>query len=968
MPKVILFFFLLPLASFSQTRWTEFVNPFVGTGGHGHTFPGATMPFGMVQLSPDTRLEGWDGCSGYHYDDDRVYGFSHTHLSGTGVSDYGDILLKPMSRPPDFDREVYASRFSHAREEARPGYYAVFLEDDQVQVELTATTRVGVHRYTYPEGGAQHLILDLEHRDEVLEARLEIVGSNRVRGMRRSRAWAEDQVVYFDMEFSRPLTNWYVRHDGKVDQRIQKAVIGKDLIAALTFDSRPEPLIVKVGISSVDLDGATRNLQEECPGFDFDNVKEEADAVWNEHLGRIEAEGRDLEHLRNFYTALYHCMIHPSTASDVDGRYRGMDKKIHRAQGYTHYTIFSLWDTYRALHPLLTILDKERTNHFIRSMLAMYQQSGRLPVWELAANETNCMIGYHAVSVILDAYVKNIRDWDTNLALEAMVATARAPVFGLPAYIKKGYLEVEDESESVSKTLEYAYNDWCIAEMARLKRKQPIYEEFLQRSVGYRHLLDRKTGFIRPRSNGGWLEPFDPREVTNHYTEANGWQYTFYAPHDTEYLVEGMGGKVAFERKLDQFFESPSVITGRQQSDITGLIGQYAQGNEPSHHAAYLYAFSTSPWKTQKWVNQIKDLYKPVPDGLPGNEDCGQMSAWYVLSAIGMYPVTPGNHTMILGAPLFERVRIQMEDQGWFEILSDRKRADQHYIQEVYMNNELWTAPWFPFHFISTDVTLDFRMGVTHNKNYGTYQFSQPKSKVVWPEFVQVPALSGPGTPFRDQAVVTIQPQEASQRLLYSTDGKAPSKKYEGPVTLDRTTTIRALSIDTAGHHSSVVTGTFYLLPHNWTIEVKSPVHPQYSGGGPDALIDGLFGDTDWRKGRWHGYQGTDLELVVDLGKNVKINQVGGSFLQDTRAWIVLPREVVVSVSRNGRDFKEAARIRHSQPVRTDEAFTKRLTAKSKVSRGRYVKFTARHTGTLPDWHPGAGGDSYIFIDEVIIH
>jgi predicted alpha-1,2-mannosidase len=967
MPKVILFLILLPLTGFSQHRWTDFVNPFVGTAGHGHTFPGATLPFGMVQLSPDTRLEGWDGCSGYHYDDDRIYGFSHTHLSGTGVSDYGDILLKPMSRPPDFDREVYASGFSHDREEARPGYYAVFLKEDQIQAELTATTRVGVHRYTYPVGGAQHLMLDLEHRDEVLEAHLEVVSSTRIRGMRRSKAWAEDQVVYFDMEFSRPLTNWYVRHHGQVEQRVQRSVSGKDIIAALTFDSRDEPLIIKVGISSVDAEGAALNLRTECPGFDFDLVRETADAVWNDHLGRIEAEGRNQDHLRTFYTSLYHCMIHPSTASDVDGRYRGMDKKIHRAQGYTHYTIFSLWDTYRALHPLLTILDKERTNHFVRSMLAMYQQSGRLPVWELAANETNCMIGYHAVSVILDAYVKNIRDWDHNLALEAMVQTARAPLFGLPAYMKKGYLEIEDESESVSKTLEYAYNDWCIAEMARLKRKQPIYEEFLERSIGYRHLLDRKTGFIRPRSNGGWLEPFDPREVTNHYTEANGWQYTFYAPHDLEYLVEGMGGKVAFERKLDQFFESPSTITGREQADITGLIGQYAQGNEPSHHAAYLYAFSPSPWKTQKWVDQIMALYTPEPDGLPGNEDCGQMSAWYVFSAMGMYPVTPGNNTLLFGTPLFERVRIQIGDEGWFEILSDRRRADQRYINEVYMNNELWTAAWIPYHFIGKDVTLDFRMSTTYNKNYGTYQFAQPKSKVVWPGFVQVPALAGPQVPFRNQGEVTILAQEANQRLLYSTDGKAPSRKYEDPLSLGRTTTVRALSIDTAGNQSPAVTGTFYLLPHNWSIEVHSTVHPQYTGGGPDALIDGLHGDTDWRKGRWHGYQGVDLDLTVDLGKNTRINEVGGSFLQDTRAWIVLPREVKVSVSRDGRTFKEAARIRHNRPIRTEEAFTRRLTAKSKVKRGRYVRLQAVRSGPLPDWHPGAGGESYIFIDEVII-
>lgn len=958
---------MTPLVMLGQPKWTEFVNPFIGTGGHGHTFPGATRPFGMVQLSPDTRLEGWDGCSGYHYDDQRIYGFSHTHLSGTGVADYADILVKPMSRPPSFERENYASSFSHADETAKPGYYSVFLKDDQIKAELTTTTRVGMHRYTYPENSAKHLILDLTHRDEVLEATLEVTGPNQVKGMRRSSSWAKDQTLYFVMEFDHPISYWSIQTGKQELDRHKEKVQDKHIKARFEFGSTTSPLLVKVGLSWVDHNGALANMAAECPHWDFDLVKDEASAVWNEHLSAIEVESNNAEKITNFYTALYHCMIHPNVASDVDGRYRGMDQAIHRAKGYTHYTVFSLWDTYRALHPLLTIIDKPRVQDFIQTMLSMYRESGRLPVWELAANETNCMIGYHAVSVIFDAYQKNIRDWDSDFALEAMVATANADVFGITPYRKKGYLEIEDESESVSKTLEYAYNDWCISEMARMKRKEAIHETFQKRSIGYRNLFDHKTQFIRPRANGGWLEPFDPREVTNHYTEANGWQYTFYVPHDLTYIIEGMGGMAGFEKKLDAFFESPSMITGRAQSDITGLIGQYAQGNEPSHHAAYLYAFCQNPGKTQKWVEAIRELYKPTPDGLPGNEDCGQMSAWYVFSALGFYPVTPGNNQYIFGLPLFDRMRVRVAENEYFDIEADRRKTKGAYIDEVYINNEKWFGAFIPHHFINGKVNLDFRTAHQPGENFGKYGPAMPKSEVEDPDFVEVPAIVGPAAPFRNNATIEIIPARPGHRLLYSTEGKTPDQVYNGPFTIKATARINAVAIDSIGQSSPVSSGIFYEVPNDWQIDVITDVHPQYPGGGPEALIDGVYGDKDWRKGRWHGYQGDDLELVIDLGKRKTIKSLGMSVLQDTRAWIVLPQDIVFSVSRDGKTYKEALRIKNQQPVQTEDAFTKIFKGKSKVKKGRYVKIKARNFGVLPEWHPGAGGKSYIFTDEVII-
>jgi predicted alpha-1,2-mannosidase len=968
MRKILLLLILSPLLLRAQTAYSDFVNPFVGTGGHGHTFPGAVSPFGMVQLSPDTRLEGWDGCSGYHYSDSRIYGFSHTHLSGTGVSDYGDILLKPMSRPAAYDREIYASAFSHDRETARPGYYSVYLEEDDILAELTATPRVGFHRYTFQPGRAQHLILDLTHRDEVLEASLEVLaGGRQLRGMRRSRAWAEDQVVYFYMEFDRPMTQWAVRHGGQESRRQIGVTEARDIIAALIFDSREAPLQVKVALSQVSMDGAEQNLRQECPHWDFEMTRAQTSRAWENELSKIRVKGRDPEHLTNFYTALYHCMIHPSLASDVDGQYRGMDGRVHRAVGYEHYTIFSLWDTYRALHPLLTIIDHTRTNHFIRSMLAMYQQSGRLPVWELSANETNCMIGYHAVSVIADAYQKNIRDWDAKLALEAMVATAQSPVFGLPAYMRKGYLEVEDESESVSKTLEYAYNDWCIADMARQMRRQPVFEEFLQRSVGYRHLMDRQSGFIRPRSNGGWLEPFDPREVTNHYTEANAWQYTFYAPHDLPWLVEAMGGGRAFEKKLDALFDSPPVITGRDQADITGLIGQYAQGNEPSHHMAYLYAFTGSPWKTQERVDQIMALYKPTPDGLPGNEDCGQMSAWYVFSAMGFYPVTPGAGGYVFGAPLFEEVIIPLGDNKFFELYSDRRNRAGKYIQDIHINKERWPSSWLPHHFIRPNVDVVIQMGAKPEYSIGSEKQFYPLSGVNLPGFVQIPTIQGPDAAFREEGKVLIRPAEATHRILYSTTSQQPDMPYLDPLSLNTTAQVYAQSIDTAGNRSPVVQARFFRIPHDWTISLQSEPHPQYAQGGAETLIDGLYGDSDWRKGRWLGFQGTDLAVTIDLGRKRKVKNLGARFLQDTRAWIVLPRDITISASTDGKRWKEALRLKNRRPIQTDEAFVELLSGQSAVKKARYLRIQASHSGPLPAWHPGAGGASYIFVDEIVV-
>ena len=642
---------------------TPFVDPFIGTGGHGHTFPGATVPFGMVQLSPDTRLDGWDGCSGYHHDDEFIYGFSHTHLSGTGCSDFGDILLMPGVGVAEWNNGAdgkpgYRSHFRHANETASPGYYSVLLDDSGVKAELTATTHVGVHRYTFPAAADDaNVVIDLTHRDEVIDSAIGWnEGCTEIHGFRRSRAWAQDQIVYFVVRFSQPF--WQTGH---LDSPAGHPG-GRENKWSGRFSLKDgQPLVVKVGISAVDEAGAARNLDAEMPTFDFDAARSAARAGWRSQLAKVEAKGGTDAQRRTFYTALYHCCIAPNVFGDVDGRYRGRDGKIHQADGWTQHTVFSLWDTFRALHPLMTLIEPERTNDWIRTLLAQYREGGALPVWELAANETDCMIGYHAVPVIADAYAKGIRGWDANAALDAMVASANRDVRGLPAYRDNGFVPAEAEGESVSKTLEYAYDDWCIAEMARALGRSDVARTFEERAQSWKNLFDPATGFFRPRRNDTWITPFDPAEVNFHLTEANSWQYSLFVPHDVEGLATMHGGRDKLAARLDALFTAPSATKGRDQADISGMIGQYAHGNEPSHHMAWLYDYAGQPWKTQERVRQILGtLYSDQPDGLCGNEDCGQMSAWYVLSALGIYPVCPGRPEYVLGTPLFPEATLHL--------------------------------------------------------------------------------------------------------------------------------------------------------------------------------------------------------------------------------------------------------------------------------------------------------------------
>ncbi len=953
---LLLLLLFLPAQVYAQRDLTRYVNPFVGTGGHGHTFPGAIVPFGMVQLSPDTRLTGWDGCSGYHYSDSVVYGFSHTHLSGTGISDYGDVLLMPVVGER---KGSYASRFSHQNEKASPGYYSVRLDDDNIFVELTATARAGMHRYTFPGTREANIILDLAHRDKVLDSELKVDGSTVV-GWRRSQAWARDQIVYFAIEFSQPFT----KHE--VDA----------LRASFSFDARSgKPILVRVGISAVSTDGALRNLRAELDHWDFHTVRSDAAAAWNRELSKITVTGGTDAQLTNFYTSLYHTMTAPNVFMDVDGQYRGHDFKIHKATDFTNYTVFSLWDTFRAAHPLYTIIDPKRTRDFIKTFLAQFEQGGRLPVWELAANETDTMIGYHAVSVIADAAAKGIDGFDLKKAFAAMKHSAELRHYGLGAYIDHGFISTEDERESVSKVLEYAYDDWCIAQVARMLGETADYYRYLARAQSYKNVFDPVTGFMRPRTNGGWTEPFDPREVTFHFTEANAWQYTFFVPQDVKGLIELIGGRTKFARKLDQMFAADSRTTGREQADITGLIGQYAHGNEPSHHMAYLYNYAGQPWKTQFRVRQIMDqFYKPTPDGLIGNEDCGQMSAWYVLSAAGFYPVTPGSTTYAIGTPLFPETRFNLENGRSFTVRAPKVSPTNIYIQSAKLNGRPYRKSYLKHADLVAGGELIFEMGPRRNIRWGVGPRNEPVSGIISNSIVPVPVITGAGQTFKNNLTIDMQSLQPATAIHYTLDGSKPterSARFTNPFAMDQTTTVNAIAVNILGT-SRVVTANFHRIPHDWKLTLLAKYSTQYTGGGDSALIDGIRGTTNWTSGAWQGYWGKDLVAVVDLGKPQMISKLGAGFLQEAGSWIWMPRSVNFELSLDGQTWKPVLTIPNDVPDGSDPAVNVGTLAKDFVKNitrqeARYVRMTAVNFGKIPAWHPGHGGDAWIFADEIII-
>ncbi|MDD2595648.1 MAG: GH92 family glycosyl hydrolase [Bacteroidales bacterium] len=1003
-----------------KESYIKYVNPFVGTDFHGHTFPGAVYPFGMMQLGPDTREDNWDGCSGYHYSDSTIWGFSHTHLSGTGCADYCDILVMPVTDyektvrrmdkesgsnggeyPADYIfTEYYKSPFNHKNEKASPGYYEVFLDKWGVNAQLTVGRRAGMHKYKYPKKTQPEIIIDLEHRDDVIDSYIEVVNKKAIQGYRQSKSWANDQIVYFYMEFSNQIDDVQVLN--------KERTFGSKAILRFKrniFDN----LTVKVGISSVSEANAKLNMESEVTMRGFNGMLYSAEKAWERYLSKIEVDKEATERDKStFYTALYHTAISPCLYSDVNGEYRGMDRMVHKAEYHEQYTVFSLWDTFRALHPLFTIIERERTVDFIKSFLAIYDQCGKLPIWELSGNETNCMIGYHSISVIADAIAKGITDFDIDHALEAMVESSNKQEFGIDVYRDNGLVLAEKEHESVSKTLEYAYDDWCIAQVADYMRKKEsgnrsvavaetdtifklvvqnsfnpyttTYNTYIKRAQFYKNIYDPSTGFMRPRINGIWLDPFNPSEVNVHYTEANSWQYSFHVPQDISGLVSLFGGEQKFDKRMDDLFSASSDISGWNSADMTGMIGQYVQGNEPSHHIAYLYSYIGRPWKSQKIARQIMTtLFTPYPDGLCGNEDCGQMSAWYVLSALGFYPVTPGSDIYVFGSPIFRKAVINLENGKKFTISAPANTPENIYISSLSKNDTAYSKSYFHHSDIMDGSTFTFAMQDKPDESFGAKVEDRPVSAIS-EEIVVNPWFKVENAMFREKTQVSIEALKDDYLIMYKIynrdkDADSGYQHYTAPFTVDYSAEISAYCEDENGNRSFITNTVLNKVVNTFSVKITKKYSRQYSAGGDEGLIDGIRGALNFRLGGWQGYQNKDFEAVIDMKEVKHITQVGAGFLQDIKSWIWMPRYVEFYTSADGKNYSFAGRIGHkvSEDDYTPQIHDMILTITPSDGSdttgvdARYIKVFAKNYGTIPKWHLGAGGQGYIFVDEVII-
>jgi predicted alpha-1,2-mannosidase len=952
------------------------VNPLIGTGGHGHTFPGVCAPFGMMQLSPDTRFDGWDGCGGYHYSDSIIYGFSHTHLSGTGVPDYSDLLVVPQSGQAKWkgkfeDPNGYGARFSHQNEVARLGFYEVLLEDENIRVNLSCTERAGIHQYTFLNtSDKKYILLDLNYRDKLLNGNIKLIDAQNISGFRVSEAWANEQHFYFHLTTSVP----YISHE----LRTQNG----ELKLLLEFPTDTKELLIKVGMSHVDEAGAKTNLDAEIPHFSLNQVYAENTRKWAQELDKVNIQA-DPQTRSIFYSALYHSMIAPNLMSDIDGRYRGRDQKIHQLKDLQdqQYTVFSLWDTYRANHPLFTFIDQKRTGAYIRTFLRQYDEGGDLPVWELAACETECMIGYHSVSVITDAYMKGIRDFDAKKALKAMVSTANANEFGKLAYAQNGFISSADEPESVSRTLEYAYDDFCIAQMAKAIGQTATALEFEKRSANFVNLYDPSTKFMRARRGAQWYGPFDPSEVNFNYTEANSWQYSLYAPQNIPLLTNLLGGPDSLELWLDRLFSTNMKLSGREQADITGLIGQYAHGNEPSHHMAYLYNFTNAPYKTQLYVDRILDeMYQNAPDGLSGNEDCGQMSAWYVMSALGLYAVTPGKPVYQIGRPLVTAAQIKLENGKVIQIKCNNQSKANKYIQSVTWNGKVLEQLQISHDELMKGGVFIFEMSATPGKYVGIQEQLE-----LQPFFAPAPFIKTEQRVFNDSLLIEIDVVRLNQsgktntgtQLFYQINGQK-WQSYHQPFYIHSNVNISIKAgykepvVKTQGlnYWSAVVTSSFIKKDPNVQLELKSTYSNQYTASGKDALIDGLIGGNEFRTGDYQGYYDRDVVAIIEFKTPKSINEVGVSFIRDQKAWIFAPAKITVEGSLNGTDYFTIAQqvLPKASPTDKnpfkDEVFI--ALENDKQLKYKNLRYTISNPGKLPAWHLAPGYPTWLFLDELL--
>ncbi|WP_439182099.1 GH92 family glycosyl hydrolase [Carboxylicivirga taeanensis] len=722
-----------------KDRLTSYVNPFMGTDGPGNTYPGATVPFGMVQLSPDHGLSGWDRIAGYFYPDTIITGFSHMHLTGTGAGDLYDILLSPVNSKATKTIKENGNRpystFSHDNEHAEPGYYQVYLQDYGINAELTATQRTGIHQYTFPQDEQSGFIIDLGYAlnwDAPTETYIKVLDNNTIEGYRFSSGWASDQRVFFTAKFSKPFETAELFNDNALSSH--PSVKGKNTKIIVRFATEEqEKVLVKLGFSSASNAGSGKSLIAEAPHNNFDAYRQQASDVWESELSKITIESHNITWKEKFYTTLYQSMLAPTLLSDTDGQYKGADGQYHTAKDYNKYDTFSLWDTFRAAHPLYTIMHPDRVKDFVSSFLSHYKETGLTPVWSMHGNETNMMIGYHAIPVIVDAYFKGLlNDFDSELLFEACKSNAMSDEHGIKEYRELGYVPVsyDHENWSVSKTVEYAYDDWCIAQLAKALNKSEEHNYFMNRAANWQHHYDSESSFLRPKhADGSFLIDFVAKDYTDHFCESNAWHYFWFVPHNIQGLVDITGGAQRFEEKLDSMFTYHPKEDDQLPIFSTGMIGQYAHGNEPSHHVGYLYNYLGKPWKTQERIRQIMETqYAPTPNGHCGNEDCGQMSSWYILSSLGFYPVNPADGIYVFGTPLWQKATLQLPDDKELIINYENASPANKYIQKVFLNGQELKRSYIHHHELMNGGKIEFIMQDTPNKQLWTTPASYPPS------------------------------------------------------------------------------------------------------------------------------------------------------------------------------------------------------------------------------------------------
>ncbi len=933
-------------------QYIQFVNPFIGTGGHGHTFPGPCNPFGMVQLSPDTRLDGWDGCSGYHYSDSIIYGFSHTHLSGTGIADYCDILIMPGNK--ELNSEIIESKynssiFNKKSEIAQAGLYSVYLQESKTEVCLTTSPRTGIHEYTFNTTKNNWILIDLKHRDKLINAGFDTYNKNEINGHRVSSSWAKEQSIFFSLKTSTPVSQFYFSSDSLK-------------LFCLFENLESKKLIIQCAISSVDLLGAQNNLNAEWVNFNFAKAKKNCEESWNKMLSRIQVDDTNKINRNSkiiFYTSIYHTLIHPSLYQDADNRYRGMDNKIHLGKSETpRYTVFSLWDTYRAAHPFYQLVYPEYNYQFAKTFLEQYKECGRLPVWELSSNETYCMIGNHSIPVLVNAYLEQSKKFPLNKeeVLNAINGTLDKSFSNINEF-KNGFISMDKGSESVSKTIEnsldyYAYN----LLLNRLGNEDSYYQ----------NLFNPESGFFQAKSNSRFNKIFNPYEVNFNYTEANAWQYLFGAHHDIQGMIECFAreensrlvkvrNKInVLEKKLDLLFGALDKMSGREQPDITGLIGQYAHGNEPSHHVAYLYNYCNRNDKTQKYVKQImNDFYKNEPDGLCGNEDCGQMSAWYVFSALGFYPVNPVHSSFQPGIPQFSKVVIHVPDSKKITIM---KNNSKQYVNQLRINNNAQNSE---FKIKEGDV-INFE---THSKNYLNLKSVSKQNH----SYLPLPYVIRGDQVFDDSTFFEIKNFGKSSIQISHDSLFDKSFIYTRPIKVKSKSSYYFRIISESKNKVPIVQKvTFSKRPVGFNYSIDAKYDAQYSAGGDKALFDGLIGSLDFRDGMWQGYFGQDLNITIQLQNPEKVNRIRIRCLQDQNSWIFLPSNIKVFVSPDGNHYNHIETLNHSVPQNTSQAI-EHIFVTEKIRPSKFIKLKIINSGVIPYWHISAGNRSWIFLDEILI-